>query len=64
VKQYSLEIHKLIPFGARKSFLISGSRPLLYQFTRGAIKLTAVIIEEYHCYQLHAKFYPISFSQG
>jgi hypothetical protein len=25
---------------------------------------TAVIIMGYHCYQLHTKFYPISFSQG
>jgi hypothetical protein len=25
---------------------------------------TIVFIEEYHCYQLHTKSYPISFSQG
>jgi hypothetical protein len=28
-----------------------------------AIKLTVVIIMGYHCYQLHTKCYPISFSQ-
>jgi hypothetical protein len=25
--------------------------------------MTVVWIEEYHCYQLHVKFYPISFSK-
>jgi hypothetical protein len=29
-----------------------------------AIKLTVVITEEYHCYQLHTEFYPTLFSQG
>jgi len=28
------------------------------------MKLTVVIKEGYHCYQLHTKFYPIFFSQG
>jgi hypothetical protein len=36
----------------------------LYQFTRRVIKLTAVIIVGYHCYQLRTKIYPIFFSQG
>jgi hypothetical protein len=57
------EIHKLILFGIRKNFLVSLRSTLLYQFTRRAIKLT-VIFMEYHCYQLHTKFYPVSFSQG
>jgi hypothetical protein len=39
-------------------------RLLLYQCTGRAIKLTAVIIEAYQCYQLLTEFYPISFSQG
>jgi hypothetical protein len=34
---------------------------LLYQSARGAMKVTAVIIEEYHCNQLHTKFIPYSF---
>jgi hypothetical protein len=37
---------------------ISGRSLLLYQFTWMVMKLTAVIIEEYHCYKLHTKFYP------
>jgi hypothetical protein len=35
-----------------------------HQFTRRAIKLTAVIIEDYHFYQLRTKFYTVPFSQG
>jgi hypothetical protein len=34
---------------------------LLYQFARMLIKLTVIIIEEYHCYQVHTKFYRVSF---
>jgi len=29
-----------------------------------AIKVAIVVVEEYHCYQLHTKFYPIFLSQG
>jgi hypothetical protein len=29
----------------------------MYQFTGRAIKLTVVIIEQYHCYQSHIKFH-------
>jgi hypothetical protein len=59
------KIHKLInSIWNTKNCLISVSNPLLYQFTRRVIKLTIVIIMGYHCYQLHTKFYPISFSQG
>jgi hypothetical protein len=58
------EIHKLFFFLIRKNCLRSGRSLLLYQFTRMAIKLTVVIIEAYHCYQLHTKFFQISFSQG
>jgi hypothetical protein len=28
------------------------------------MKLTAVIIVGYHCYQIHRKFYPTFFSEG
>jgi hypothetical protein len=37
---------------------------LLYQFTRRVIKLTAIIVVGYHCYQLHTKLYRTLFSQG
>jgi hypothetical protein len=41
--------HKSIPilFGIKKECLISGRSLLLYQFTRRAIKLTAVITMVY-----------------
>jgi hypothetical protein len=65
VKNYFLRpINSLILFGKRKNFLRSGRNLLLYQFTRKAIKLTVIIIEAYHCYQLHTKLYPLLFSQG
>jgi hypothetical protein len=35
-----------------------------YLFTRRMIKLTVVTIVGYHCYQLHTKFYQISFFYG
>jgi hypothetical protein len=57
-------INPLILLGIRKNCLSSGRSILLYQFIRTMIKLTVIIIEAYHCYQLHTKFYPTSFSQG
>jgi hypothetical protein len=54
----------LIPFGIRKSCLISGRSLSFYQFKRRGLKLTVVIIVGYHCYQLHTKCYCVSFSQG
>jgi hypothetical protein len=57
-------IHKLIVFAIRKNCLISGRSLLLLQFTIRVVKLTVIIIVEYHCYQLHTKFYRISSSQG
>jgi hypothetical protein len=54
----------LIMFGIRNNCLISGrSLLLLYQFMKRAIQLTAIIIMEYHYYQLHTQFYR-SLSQG
>jgi hypothetical protein len=35
--------------------------PKIKEILKGS---TVVIIVGYHCYQLHAKFYPIFFSQG
>jgi len=37
---------------------------LLYLFNLSLTELTVLIIEEYHCYELHTKLYPIFFSQG
>jgi hypothetical protein len=54
----------LILFGIRNNCLISGTTLLLYQFTKKLIKLAAVIIVVYHCYQFHTTFYQISFSQS
>jgi hypothetical protein len=34
------------------------------QFTKRATKLTVIIIMGYHCYQHHATFYELFFSQG
>jgi hypothetical protein len=60
------EIHKLINSVWSKEELPDQWKLciLLYQFTRRAIKPTVIIIVVYHCYQLHTKLYPISFSQG
>jgi hypothetical protein len=37
---------------------------LIKLITKRVIKLTVIIIEEYHCCQLHARFYPTFFSLG
>jgi hypothetical protein len=60
----SVTTNRLIPFGIRKNCLISGRSLLLYQFTRRARNPTVIIIMGYHCYQLHTKFYQISFFHG
>jgi hypothetical protein len=58
-------IHKLInSVWNKEELLISERSLLLYMFTKKVIKLTVIITIGYHCYQLHIKFYPISFSQG
>jgi Na+/H+-dicarboxylate symporter len=41
----------------------SGRKLLLYLFIKSVIKLTVVIIQGYHCYQLHKKNYIIFLSQ-
>jgi hypothetical protein len=48
----------------KKNCLTSGKSQLLYLFIKRVIKLTAVIIEVYHCCQLHTKFYLTFFSLG
>jgi hypothetical protein len=58
-------IHKLINSVWNKEELpINGRSLLLYQFTKRVIKLTVIIIMGYHCYQLHTKYYQISYSRG
>jgi hypothetical protein len=46
----------LILFGIRKNSYSSGRNVLLYLFIKGVINLPLVIIEEYHCNQLHTQF--------
>jgi hypothetical protein len=59
------EIHNLInSIWSKEELPDSERRLLLYQFSRRVIKLTVVILEAYHCYQLHTKLNPISFSQS
>jgi hypothetical protein len=59
------EIHKLIKLIWKKEELPPGERSQLWcLFTKRVIKLTVVIIEAYHCYQLHTKFYQTFFSLG
>jgi hypothetical protein len=51
------QIHELInSVQSKEELLVSGSSPLLYQFTRRGMKLNVVIIEECHSYQLLTKF--------
>jgi hypothetical protein len=65
VKHHGLiSINSLILCEITKNCLISGRSLLLYQSERRAIKLTVAVIVGYHCYQLHTKFYSVSFSQG
>jgi hypothetical protein len=53
----------LILFGIRKNCHGSGRNLLLYVFVKRVVKLTIVILEGYHYYQLNTKFYPSFFSQ-
>jgi hypothetical protein len=53
-------LNSLILFEVRKNPVIKGRNLLWYQVTRRVVNVTVVIIKEYNCYQLHAKFYPLS----
>jgi hypothetical protein len=46
----------LILFGISMNCHSSGKNQLFYIFINGAMKLTVVIIDGYHCYQLHKQF--------
>jgi len=50
-------IHLLIPFVIKKNCLIAGRSQLVYLFVRRMIKYFVVIVEAYHCNQVHMKFY-------
>jgi hypothetical protein len=41
-----------------------GSSGIAAQLTASEEGLSSMMLISYHCHQLHAKFYPISFSQG
>jgi hypothetical protein len=56
------EIHRHILYG-KEELPEQWKESLLCLFTRRTIKLIAVIIKEYHCYQLHTKFYLTLFCQ-
>jgi hypothetical protein len=59
------EVHKLIKLIWNKEELPhSGRYQLSYLFTKMVIRLTAVVIEAYHCCQLHSEFYPTFFFLG
>jgi hypothetical protein len=57
-------VNLLILFGIKRNCLSSGGNQSLYLFIRRVIKHITVIMEAYHFYQLHTKFYPSSFCQG
>jgi hypothetical protein len=61
---HSESTNLLILFGIRKNSHSSGRNLLLYLFIKRVIKLTVVITEGYHCYQLHTKLYLIFLSLG
>jgi hypothetical protein len=55
------EIHKLIKLiWNKEDYLTSGKSQSWYLFTKRVIKLTVVIIEAYHCCQLHKNFIKLS----
>jgi hypothetical protein len=58
------EIHKLTMLIWNKVKLTHQWSQLSYLFTQRVIKLAVVIIEVYHCCQLHTKCYPTFFSLG
>jgi hypothetical protein len=59
----SRSINFLILFAIRKNCLSRGRNQSLCIFKRMVIKETVAILEAYHCYQLHTKFYQASFCQ-
>jgi hypothetical protein len=64
VKHYGLISINSILFGIRKKLITCGRSLLLHKFTRRSIEMNVIIIVGCHCYQLHTKFYLISFPQN
>jgi hypothetical protein len=62
IKHPVLEIWLINSILNKKNRLISERILLMYQFTRRPIKLTVLIIVEYHCYQLHTNILPSKLS--
>jgi hypothetical protein len=58
------QIHKLINSIWNKEELPDQWKEYSTASIYRGIQLTVVIIMKYHCYQLHTKFHPISFSQS
>jgi hypothetical protein len=59
------EIHKLIKLIWNKEELPhQWKESIVVPIHKRVIKLTVVIVEVYHCCQLHTKFYQIFFSLG
>jgi hypothetical protein len=59
------EIHKLIKFIRKKRIASPVERENWSTYSQKRVtNLTAVIIEAYHCCQLHTKFYQTFFSLG
>jgi hypothetical protein len=57
-------IHKLIiSIFNKEELMISGRSLLLNQFTKRGDNTVAIMVG-YHCFQLHTKCCPITFSQG
>jgi hypothetical protein len=63
VLNYITHVLTFHSFLKRNNYLSSGTSLSLYQFIRGAIELTALIIKAYHCYQLHTKLHLISYEE-
>jgi hypothetical protein len=57
-------VNYLILFRIKRNCLSSRWSQSLYLFIRRVTKQVVVIITAYHSYQLHTKFYQISFYQG
>jgi hypothetical protein len=58
------EIHKIIKLIWNKEELPHQWSQSWYLFTKGVMELIVIIIEAYHCCQLHTKFYQTFFSVG
>jgi hypothetical protein len=58
------EICKLISIWNKEELPQHWKESTIVPIYKRVIKLTVIIIEEYHCYQLHTKSYPIFLSQA